>query len=162
MGKAFYVVLGFALLFMISCEEERSACMEPTTVAMRVGCYTPADTGKAVVDTALPRPIIAGLFADSLKYWIAGNSDVQSFQLLLSPIADSCQWVVKTDTTAITPDTLTFYYSRKLQFLSNTCGYTYFYSLRDVHITHNSLDSVKISNTEVSSNASVEHIRLYF
>ena len=161
MGKVVYGLLALFVLVMLSCEEERNACLQPKTVTLRVGCYT-VDSGNVVTDTALPNAIVAGLFADSVKYWIVGADNLNAFPLLLSASDDSCQWVVQTDSLITTPDTLTFLYSRRLQFLSNACGYTYFFSLRNIRTTRNSIDSVVITNPEVSTNANVEHVRLYF
>lgn len=161
MGKVVYVLLALFMLVMVSCEEERNACLQPKTVTLRVGCYT-LDSGNVVIDTALPNAIIAGLFADSVKGWIVGADNLQGFPLLLSASDDSCQWVIRADSSVARQDTLTFLYSRRLQFLSNACGYTYFFSIRDIRTTRNSIDSVIITNPEVSTNANVEHVRLYF
>jgi hypothetical protein len=91
-------------------------------------------------------------------------SATSKLSLFLSPHADSCQYILSTDTALVTEllDTLTFRYDRRTQFLSNACGYTYFFTLRSVDATTNRLDSVRVTSTDVTNDANVEHLRLFY
>lgn len=153
--------IAFCLL-LGACEQERPPCLQPRTVSLIAGCYQNADTGLTSRDTLLPNLNAAGLFADSLKLWILGSKNVRQFPLTLSPLADSCQWVIQPDSAATPLDTLTFMYNRRLQFISNACGYTYFYTLNQVRFTRYNIDSVIIRNPTVNSDANIQHIRIYF
>lgn len=142
--------------------EEREPCLQPRTVRLRAGAYhRAADTGTAITDTALPLAIffpIGGQTGFSF-------SAQRKFSLFLSPHADSCQYVLLTDTAqnAALRDTLTFRYTRITQFLSNACGYTYFFTLDTVLATTNRLDSVRTTNAEVTNDVNApEHLRIFY
>lgn len=149
---------------LAGCEkvEERDPCLQPRTVNLRVGAYRrAADTGTTVKDTALPLAILLPIGGQTAFSFAARSK----LSLFLSPQADSCRYILSLDsglTTALL-DTLTFRYARRTQFLSNACGYTYFFTLDTVLATANRLDSVRITNREVTNDASVvEHLRLFY
>ena len=152
-----------ALATIVGCEkiEERDPCLQPRTVSLRAGVYRrAADTGTAVTDTTLRRIILLPIGGQTGFSF----SSTSKFSLFLSPHADSCRYVLATDT-VLTPellDTLTFRYDRRTQFLSNACGYTYFFILDTVLATSNRLDSVRMTNTDVTNDANPEHIRLFY
>ena len=128
-----------------------------------MGAYRIADT--LTVDSSLPAPVVAAIdFNDSIKTTTYGTPNVGKFSIYLSPQADSVRWLILPDTSAAitTADTLTFYYDKSLHFLSTACGYTYFYNLHSVHTTNHSIDSVVITNYNVNSDASKEHLKIYY
>lgn len=148
---------------LCSCTQDRDPCLEPTTALMHIGCYRIADTGTAALDTLLPN---VNLYADSNgyhKYWYYGLKSVSKLSLLLSSTTDSNTWFLQPDSATNILDTLQFRYTRSLQFLSNGCGYTYFFNLTDVTSTHHLIDSIQITNREVNLNANAtEHLKIYF
>lgn len=155
-----YITSIIALLFTMSCSIDRDPCLLPTTTSMRLGTYQVVDSNGAVIDTFLPKPI-----------WIAidSNRGIQfadktaKYSLQLSSVTDSCRYAIQPDSALAFFDTLIFYYDRHLQFLSNSCGYTYYFSLKNIRTTYHQIDSVKISNAEVNSDAnSQEHVQIYF
>lgn len=160
-----WVVLSFIFAFVLeACEkvEERDPCLQPRTVTLKAGAYRPAaDTGTAVVDTTLPFVVFAPINgATALAF-----ADASTWAIPLSPQADSCRYVLFSDTTtgAVAPDTLTFRYTRRTQFLSNACGYTYFFTLDTVVSTTNAFDSLRLTTTlDVTNEADAEHIRIYY
>ena len=66
------------------------------------------------------------------------------------------------DTTKNTYDTLVFYYTRSLHFVSVACGYTYYYNLNKITATYHDLDSVAIKDPSINDNATIEHVKLYY
>lgn len=155
-----YIFFVVASILAASCSMDRDPCLQPVTTSMRLGAYRVIDSNKAVIDSFLPKPI-----------WIAIDSDrgmqfadrTAKFSLQLSSVTDSCRYAIQPDSALAFFDTLTFYYDRHLQFLSNSCGYTYYYSLKSIRTTYHQVDSVKISNTDVNSDAnSREHVQIYF
>ena len=149
---------------LAACEkvEERDPCLQPRTVTLKATAQRRArDTGTAVVDTALPFVVLAPIGgATTLAF--AGSS---TWAVPLSPQADSCRYILLSDTSAgaTLPDTLTFRYSRRTQFLSNACGYTYFFTLDTVTSTTNTLDSVRLTGTlDVTNEADARHIRIFY
>src|SRR4051812_4799919 len=116
------------ILALVACKHERQPCFTPKTAILNmrtVHFRAPGDSG--IVDTALPAAVFGAMTTDSLKGSIYPRQS--NFILSLSTVADSCRWMFTTDSFKQDLDTLTFYYSRKLQFISNACGYTYFFDL---------------------------------
>lgn len=143
-----------------SCEEVRDPCLEPTTVALVMGTYLPADTGSAGKKYELPKAVIGWVDTPSLYY---NGEKASSFPIRLSSIADSSRWYIWPDSTASTPiDTVTFFYERKPLFLSTACGYIFTYNLNRVTSTNYNIDSIKITNTEVNTDANIEHVKIFF
>jgi len=167
MTRIFLRTLLFAFVascVLAACEkvEERDPCLQPRTVTLKAGAFRrAADTGTAVVDTAIPLAIFIPMGgATALAF-----TDAARWTVPLSPQADSCRYVLQVDTAGGLGalDTLTFRYSRRTQFLSNACGYTYFFTLDTVVATTNSLDSVRLTTTpDVTNEADAEHIRIYY
>lgn len=159
MNRNLVIVLLSVVLFLFACEQERDPCLQPTTVPLRIRAVKPvSDT--TVTDSLLPHPLWIAI--DSGRGVIfPENSSV--FNILLSPLSDSCRYAVQPDSAVAARDTLVFYYSKHLQFLSNACGYTYFYTLLHIGSTHHLLDSVKINNDDVTSNANTpDHVQVFF
>ena len=156
---AAFTVVGVAA----GCEkiEERDPCLQPRTVSLRGGAYRrAADTGFAVTDTTLRFIFLAPIGAQTGFAFPSSRK----FSLFLSPLTDSCRYVLATDTSQNPAllDTLTFRYTRRTQFLSNACGYTYFFTLDTVLATSNRLDSVRTTSPDVTNDANVEHLRIFY
>jgi hypothetical protein len=164
MTKAAYLLL-IALSFIAaySCKtDERDPCLQPRTVVLRAHSYHHADTGTAISDTLLPNPILQPLTGGTTLYYYGGVKRIANLSLSLSNVVDSCTWVIQPDSAIALSDTLTFYYTRQLRFLSNACGYTNFYNILRVATTTHALDSAIIAHSDVTSDANVEHLKLYY
>ncbi len=149
---------------VVSCSQERQPCLTPkiASLNMRFVHYT-ADSAIALqstVDTALPKAIFGAITDNGLSsaIYIAPSA---YFTISLSSVADSCKWRFTADSVSQSYDTLSFYYQRKLQFLSNACGYTYFYALDSVHTTHNNTDSVLITNPSVTNDVNTKQVKIF-
>ena len=155
----FLAMVGAFFVLLVACEQERDPCLQPTSVSMRVVAKRPI-TDTTVTDSLLPHPIWLRI---DTSLGILYPKKTGQFSLLLSPLADSCSYALVPDSAAINSrDTLTFVYDRRLQFLSNACGFSYFYSLQRVRTSRHNIDSVKIINADVNLNASSpEHVQIY-
>ncbi len=145
------------------CTQERQPCLTPKTASLNMEfVHYATDSATTTIDTALPMAIFGAITApDTVKYTLY-KSPSANFTISLSPDADSCSWLVFTDSFYVRPDTISFKYQRKLQFLSNACGFTYFYSLSSVQTTHKSIDSVLITNPSVTNNANAtKQLKIY-
>jgi hypothetical protein len=125
--------------------------------------HLPIDTSRVFVDTALPAAVLIPVTRRA-----AVDSFPQQSVLTISLSSDTtfCQWLFKPDTTTKTFDTISFYYQRNLQFLSNACGFAYFYTLDSVHTTHfsyqnynvvYSIDSAHITNASVTNDVNTTY-----
>ncbi len=159
--QQYFIFIILLSSFWAACDKERDPCLQPKTVSIRIGTYQPADTGVTVIDSLLPHPIWTAV-DDTFKS-ILFPEKTAKFSLLLSTISDSCQYIMQPDSAILSFDTITFYYARKLQFLSNACGYSYFFLLNDIKYTQNNIDSLIINNPDVNSSANTpEHVQIYF
>lgn len=145
-----------------ACNTDRLACLEPVTPQLTLHCYQHIDSNNTYIDTLLPNANIVSIDIDSARFWALGVKNQSQFNIVLSPLYDSTRWVIQSDS-AITPiDTLTFIYTRKLNFVSNACGYNYLYNLTQVFCTRHNIDSVAINNSAVTTKAGIEHVKIFF
>jgi hypothetical protein len=145
----------------VACTQTRNPCLVPKIATFNietVHLVKPADT--SFTDTALPAAVFIPLAkVDSNVGTIFPLQSI--FTISLSPDTNFCRWAFTTDSFRNEFDTLSFYYQRDLQFISNACGFTYFYTLDSVHTTHNNIDSLFITNTSVTNNVNTKHLRIY-
>lgn len=155
-----------AAVLLVACSQQRQPCLEPTNISVRAGIYTTnIDTAgvASIVSYALPSPVWGIIDSLGNSTFLYFNTNTSFFRFTLSSLSDECRWIIRPDTLANTiTDTLTFSYSRQLTFVSNGCGYRYYYTLNNVNTTHNNIDSVITNKTEVNNDLNAEHIRIYF
>lgn len=160
-GRILLLWLTCLVVAVSSCDRVGNPCYEPLNVTVLMRTYLPSDTGANGVLYELSKAnVIAIDFTDSSVIGYA-SAKSSAFNLSLSPIADSCRWYIQPDSATTIYDTLTFYYTRQLKFLSNACGYTYHYNLLDVRSTDYNIDSVKITNRDINGKADVEHVKVF-
>lgn len=152
----FYILLLFAFY---SCSQDANTCLQPIDVSLRIGAYKYADASHK--DSLLPNPIVK-VIGDSIKTWVQNQKNSSKFALTLNPKADSTKYTFQIDASNVSTDTIIFYYSRSLHFVSVACGYTYYFTINKVAATHHDLDSVAINNVSVNENATIEHVKLFY
>ncbi len=159
------LALSVALLFLLlvqSCsKEDRDPCLQPKATVLRARTMRHADTGAAIMDTLLPNPQLRPL-SDATQYVFGGVRRLSRFSFSLSNVADSSRWVIRPDSAVAVEDTLTFHYQRQLRFLSNACGYTNFYNLQGVTATYHAIDSIRIVRPDITTDANVENLRIFY
>ncbi len=147
---------------LFACTQERQPCLTPKTASFNLKCvHYLTDTNTTTQDTSLPRAVFIPLTDTPLQSLYYRTSSA-NFTISLSPVADSCSWLITTDSLLYAFDTLSFHYTRKLQFLSNACGYTYFYSLTAATTTYNNIDSVLITNPSVTNDVNTRQLKIFF
>jgi predicted nucleic-acid-binding Zn-ribbon protein len=160
MIKRIVIVLAICCVVWASCTQQRQPCLTPKIASLILETmHITNDTGTIFSDTALPAAVFLPLSGGSYDSLIFPLGSV--FTISLSPDSNVCRWVVETDTTSHIFDTLTFRYKANLQFLSNACGYTDFYTLDTVQTTHKFIDSVHIVNSSVTNNVNTKHVQVY-
>lgn len=162
----------------VSCETEDPGCYEPVVVRV--------NNSFVVTDTFIQKFYIdpdSTIFIDSVMRNFRDSAmkapqmitldeapplsvlGIQTGRLSvpLNAAKDSMRYAFRTDTaeTAIW-DTITFYYTPRVQFISNNCGYTHYFTLNSVKTTYNFFDSVSLPNSNVTNEATVQHVQLYF
>lgn len=157
-----YLLIALIALCSIAwaaCTQQRSPCLTPKTANFTIETmHLPTDTSLVFVDTALQSAVFIALARSLVADPFAEQS---TFGISLSSDTTFCRWLFRTDTFATTYDTLSFFYKRIPQFLSNACSFIYFYTIDTVITTRYSLqtpqfciDSVRITNPNVTNDAS--------
>ena len=158
MIKNTLLITACSLLFF-ACTQERTPCLTPKIASFNVECvHFLSDTATIPVDTALPNAVFCPITTNG-EYIIFGQQAI--FTLSLSPDADSCAYMFTTDSLLYPKDTLKFYYKRQLQFLSNACGYAYFYYFDSAYTTKYNIDSAHIITNSVTNNVKPTHFKIY-
>jgi len=153
------LLLSTSLAVLNSCETERDPCLQPVTAYLRIRTMQNI-TDSTTTDSLLPSARWIAVDSGVRVYY---GPNVSRFSLSLNPMVDSSRYAVQPDSAAFSFDTLTFFYGRRLQFLSNACGYTYFYTLRSVKTTFHNVDSVRLKNDEINGNVNTpEHVQVFF
>ena len=154
-----------ALALWASCTQQRQPCLTPKTASLLIETmHKLTDTGTVFSDSALPSAVFTPLTVNPKKQTRFLYPLGSSFAISLSPDTTFSQWLFSSDTllyAAKIIDTVSFYYTRQLQFLSNACGYTYFYTLDSVLTTHFIIDSLHITNTSVTNNVNTKHLQVF-
>lgn len=161
----FYILVLLCSMLWCACTQERQECFTPKVAILNTECmHRTSDTSTVYVDTALPQSVLVALTDSGTQYFIYRNQTA-FFTLSLSSISDSCKWGFTTDTTLSSGfDTLTFYYQRQLQFISNACGYAYFYQLSSIRVSPGAIpmiDTVVITDNAVTNNVNTRHVQIY-
>ena len=156
-------VILFALCVVgwVACTQQRDPCYTPESASLIIDMqHLVTDTSTVFVDTALPAAVFEPL-SNTAQNQLTVYPQQANFTISLSPDSTVCQWAFTTDTVGTLIDTLTFYYQRKLQFISNACGYTYFYNIDSVHFTHyKNIDSIHILNPAVTNNVNTTTMQI--
>jgi hypothetical protein len=141
-------------------DAQRDPCLQPRNVSLRIQAQQRGAADTTATDTTLRGPVFIPIGGQQILKYSAGTSRPV---LYLDPQSDSCTYFMRPDSLSQAGDTLRFRYTRKLQFLSNACGYTYFFSLQSVTATNSAIDSVRINNSVIDNDAnSPNHLLLYF
>ncbi len=164
-------LLALTVIGWLSCTQQRQPCLTPKIATLSIETiHFPTDTSTTPVDTAIPAATFIPVVPGKDTQLVTTYPQQATFTLSLSPDSTICQWIFTTDSIQYVhlyhSDTLTFYYQRNLQFLSNACGYTYFYTLDSVHHATSSpsypiIDSIHIINTSVTNNVNTKHLQIY-
>jgi hypothetical protein len=157
--KYILLVMTGALLWL-SCTRQKDPCLMTRTAVLKFGTYQAADTGRLGKDSTLPAPII-GMIDTGVLF--SAGAKANKFGVLLSPLRDSTRFFIIPDSSRMNEtDTIVFYYSRDLHFLSTSCGYTHFYRLGYIRNTINNIDSVVITAPDVNTDAKTEHVKIFY
>jgi hypothetical protein len=159
-GKYLFLFVFLCVVSMSACTQERQPCLTPTQstlIAKAIHFKTPAAT--TTTDTLLPNPVLGAITDSGNKYYL--YSGTGTLKMWLSPLADSTRWLIEPDSMKAAPDTITFYYKRNLDFVSNACGYSYTYELKSATSTHKFIDSLRIINPNVTTNVNTYHVEIY-
>jgi hypothetical protein len=151
-----YSLLLIIFLFLAGCKDEYSICNESRNVLLQANLFT--------VNSGVEQSFAASSFSLSVinnpQPIYKNITGLTSFLLPLTPGLDSTVYQIITSSTA-TPDTLSIFYSTNNVQLSAPCGTINMFRILRVSSTHNSIDSIRVKNAEVS-NLQKENIKIYY
>lgn len=183
MNKRWSSFLSMALLLsgppllLPSCETKDQDCYQPINIKVRTAFVFQSriDTSFVVilpdttytVDSSFTRNGDLYPFTSSFEALDVDTTfdlvgiKTSSFALPLNPSRDSMRYRYSVDTSSAIYDTLTLRYVPSLRFISNSCGYTYYYEIASISGTRNVTDSVVLNNKNVNNEGSVRHVLIY-
>jgi hypothetical protein len=153
-----YIIAILLFTMFVACEDETKTCDQ--TLIADLGINFKKDSilngTHFINDTTWPKVTLKALGKDTI---ITAVPRSQVF-VSLSPLSDTSSFFLKLDSTK-TPDTLTFIYTRKPNFVSAGCGFATFFTLDKVLCSFHTIDSIHINNKEVNSSNDT-HLSLFF
>jgi hypothetical protein len=141
-----------------SCEKTKPACAVPLQALVKVNFYQ-VDTNGLEYGVLLPNAYIGAAGNDSL--YAKGVANMGGVALPLEPGTGEVRFFIRTDSTAVT-DTVRFTYTQELKFISNACGYTYFFNLNAAGAAGTAIDSVKIVKADVNNTSNDQNVKIYY
>ena len=141
---------------MAACEDETKTCDQTLIADIGVNFKKDSLNGYINKDTTWPKVTLCALDKDTLISQEARSAVYFS----LDPMRDSSRYYLKLDSAAI-PDTITFRYTRKPNFVSAGCGFATYFTLDTIVTTYHTIDSFSINNKEITSETDT-HVSLYF
>lgn len=179
MYRALLYICAITAISIAGCESDEPQCYEPQQVTANIRFEIDKDTTVVIDssnpnvppipkdtiyirDTALNFPIATSLVGGTKDY--STQSDRYNLYLFLNPDTNFISYKIQVDS-AMTDnmlDTLTLYYRPSLHFISNACGYTYYYAIDSVHCSKHVFDTAYVSEQSVTSEASKVNVHLGF
>jgi hypothetical protein len=86
------------------------------------------------------------------------QKNITRVMLPLDASKESCSLVLKINNVR---DTLTIWYSSHTHLISKECGYTYYHTIDSLHYTKNSIDSLTLKKTTITTLLE-ENLRIYY
>lgn len=174
----FLLLIVFAsFVVFASCETGDPGCYQPTVVSGVCG-FQARDT-QIVADTVSLDPFVTVnrtifIFHDSLMdspemkvlnedtvLLARGQKGASALGIAFNQAKDSIRYTFRTDTTSAVYDTITFRYNSTLHFISNNCGYNYYFGLQSVSHTTHMIDSFAWINKNITETVN-RNVQFYF
>lgn len=168
-------VILLGLCALAACEKEKPECYESSSImaylqfkskdSVHIDSLRNDTLIDTVIisypDTTLEAPLMRSL--DQPKTFLSyGNITIPYLGVPLNPETDSIRYALQYDTAIAVYDTITYYYQTTTHFISNNCGFTNYFLIDSIHVTGNFIDSFALTQKEVTSDASIRNIYLYF
>jgi hypothetical protein len=144
-------VLAAILIAAGSCTT--GACFEETTAYAKASMYL-SSTRKLTAPDSLS---LYGPGMDTSMFY-SSQKNISRAMLPLDDSKDSCRLVMKINNVR---DTLTIWYSSHPHLISKECGYTYYHTIDSLHFTKNSIDSLSLIKSTITT-VLEENLRIYY
>ncbi len=146
------LVSAFLILGIHACNLNKS-CDKHTKFPVETGFYN--SLSLSLRDTILQDITLYGIGReDSLLY---NDIDTNRLNYRLSPFSDTTKIVLHAFSKV---DTLTFYYNRHLELVSQACGFAMFFDIKEINFTKNFIDSLFLIDHLLDANKT-EHLQVF-
>jgi Family of unknown function (DUF6452) len=143
-------------ILLWSCRDDYNICNQPRDVKFVGGFYK--KIGSSEVGVSLSNLTIFQLNTNTNIY--NNQANISLFSLPLNPVLDTSKFVIRIEN-ALQADTVSIIYTSKQVLLSAECGNVTNYSLSKILFTTNTIDSIKIINSEVTTGLN-QNTKIYF
>ena len=162
----------FLILGIFSCTQEDD-CYVPRSVYAKFGFKSRdslinydvngRDSSKLIIaDTPLYYPSFSSKGTpQDIKIMADANRAIY-MSVPLNPDADSINYLFQPNSDTPIIDSITIFYSHKYHFISNNCGYTYYYNIDSLKYSKLIIDSIGINKSEITQNATDQNLYLFF
>jgi hypothetical protein len=160
MQMVFRLILVSVVVFALHSCTQNNTCLTPKSVALRAGFY------KTINDTTTKDSLLtnANIIADqSVQFYGINFKQSSKFSMTLSGLSNTTRLFFQSDSTSFDPltfDTIDVNYTTQLNFISVACGYENYYTLTSIQSTHNTIDTVTLSQSLVDGDVNKEHIQI--
>lgn len=176
MTKKFIQIISFSLLVLIACQKGEPECYQPTSVnatlsfiarnleridTMTIDSIRIDSTFVIYRDTPMIAPLMHSLNTD-IKLSIIGSAGSSRLPFTFNPASGNIQYVIQFDTNQAFYDTMHLYYTSRVEFISNDCGFTNYYHIDSLYVTKNHIDSFSLQDREVTMEGNLRHVLLFF
>lgn len=143
-----------SIVFVYACGTENSDFCLSNQQSVQAGFYSSYATNDK--DSTVSNVFIYSLGVDSITY---DTISVNKMYLPLNLNKDTSQFIIDINTLK---DTITFVYSKELNFVSGECGFIFSFYLDTLyHSDVSFIDSVAIINDEIIYNENFENVKIY-
>lgn len=139
------------LFFLIACSEEE-VCVKDVNTMLIADFFKKTDGS----DTILSNLSVVGLNKTRMLYDSAVN--ISQIELPLNYNSGKTSFIISINNNR---DTITFFYTGELIFVSYACGFAPTFELNDVTATYKEFDSIAVINNIINPD-NEENIEIYF
>lgn len=148
--RILFPLLIMVLLYLQGCTS--GSCDEPTEALLNISLQYTDSENKAMVDSIT---VFGAGTVDQLLYDTVSTS---TLSLPMNPAEASLQFVIRKGQY---DDTITIDYDTELIFISKSCGYSFFYKIKEISYSTNRIDNTLIINRYVTP-GNEENLRTFY
>lgn len=148
--KYISVITAIAMAVLTSCSSE--SCEEPFDALVNLTLKSDTDPDAEAIDSIT-------VYGEGMEEFLLYDTlSLSNIELPLFPGAESVSFIIRHGSFT---DTVMISYSSELQFISKACGYSFFYKVREVNYTTNSINRILVINDYITPGYE-ENLRAFF
>ncbi|MCA1755971.1 MAG: hypothetical protein LC649_00735 [Bacteroidales bacterium] len=133
-----------------SCSSD--SCEEPVDAFINLSLRSDTDPDAEAIDS------VTVYGAGMEEFLLYDTLSLSNIELPLFPGSESVSYIIRHGSFT---DTVLISYTSELQFISKACGYSFFYTIREVNYTTNSINRILVINDYITPGYE-ENLRAFF